>query len=158
MLVKINVQKLYYLYWGFCKKVSGWFRQPPALFSLSSPLIQDPLCWDSLQVLANENTEVLISLQIDNSVKLLKKSSNGILQTKAELITLIFNSWCIHFTKILRHPWQLIRVCLFLCLESGSILEIWKAFGVESWLKNWNYCCWILHNHYMKNNSWVATM
>ena len=121
------MQKLYYLYWGFCKNVSRWFKQPPALFNLSSPLIQDPLCWDSLQVLANENTEVLISLQIDNSVKLLKKSSNGILQEKRCRVgntDFLINSWCIHFTKILHHLWQLIQVCLFLCWESGSILEI----------------------------------
>ena len=70
-----------YLYWGFCKNDSPWLRQPPALLLFFSPFIQDPNSWDSFQVLAKENTDVLISLHIDNSVKLLKKSSNGILDT-----------------------------------------------------------------------------
>ena len=49
---------------------------------MDSPNLQDPKSIVSFQVLDNENTEVLISRQIDISVKWSKKSSNGILSSK----------------------------------------------------------------------------
>ena len=78
------------------KKVSGWFKQPPALllrsslngFPSSTPFsaeeedvaFQEPKNCVSFQVFDKENIEVLIKRQIDNSLKCVKKSSKGILK------------------------------------------------------------------------------
>ena len=68
---------------GLFRNVSGWLRHPPARLLVDSPNLQDPKSIVSFQVLDKENTEVLISRQIDISVKWSKKSSNGILSMKA---------------------------------------------------------------------------
>ena len=85
-----------YLYCGLFKNVSGWFKHPPALLlrsdlnefpsvsafseELADVAFQDPKKCASFHVLDKENSEVFISRQIDNSLKCVKKSSNGILK------------------------------------------------------------------------------
>ena len=92
----INVESDIYLYWGLLRNVSGWFKQPPALFARSeigesaslsvfeaevfAVVAHDPNSWVSFHVFDNENIDVLISRQTDISLKCAKKSSNGILQ------------------------------------------------------------------------------
>ena len=93
---EINVNFEIYLYWGLLRNVSGWFKQPPALFARSeigestslsvfevevfAVVAHDPNSWVSFHVFDNENIDVLINRQTDISLKCAKKSSNGILQ------------------------------------------------------------------------------
>lgn len=130
-----NVLCHWYLYWGFCRKVSIWLRQPPARFRAPSPLTQDPNIWDSFQVLAKEKTEVLISLQMDISVKWVRKSSNGILN---EALFQIF----VHQNRYLRNLPEFAVV-----LDAKP--QLFPVFG-------WN-CCpfWRSGKHSWQRRSWV---
>ena len=128
-LVSFKLQSISNLYCGFCKKVSLWFRHPPALLVfMPSPLIQHPNCWASFQVLENENTDVLINLQMDNSVKLDKKSSNGIQNSPSSLT--VSPNFSFSLSGISNH--------------SGVLPKNYKnALFLQTWIHNSVFKIWV---------------